>query len=175
MLRGASRTRNTIAATIVAIIILALAATALAAHPKKKAKYAGTTNAPALNGFSPPVTFSTNAKGTSITGFSYASVGCSGGIGGLGKGNPWKGTFLIHRVGTIKVAKSGTFSVKNVKVTFTSKTGDDKTITTSSVKGKFVSATKASGTITYKQQFVIPHEPGSKCTGDPLSFSAKVK
>lgn len=124
--------------------VLAMADGALADHPHKGGRYVGSTNEAPLNGFAPPVTFKVSGNGKQILAFQWAGVSCFGG-GGFGSGDPWK-KGLLYPVGTIKVASNGAFSIKNSKRTNQSLT------TTSTVTGRFTSASLATGTIRFSQK-----------------------
>jgi hypothetical protein len=133
----------------IALIALFTAAVALAAAPKI-GKYTGTTNAPKVNGYSAPVSFTVSKNGKQLQKLQYADEGC---IPSMTKptGNPYKQP--LAKLGTIAVS-GGKFSVKNVKTSSSSNIptgGTLTTITSSSVTGKFASATKASGSITFEQ------------------------
>lgn len=128
----------------IALIVLLTTAVALAAAPKT-GMYTGTTNAPKVNGYSAPVSFTVSENGKQLQKFQYADEGC---IPSMTKptGNPYKQP--LAKLGMIAVS-GGKFSVMNVNTT--SSGGTLTTVTTSSVTGKFTSATKATGTITLDQ------------------------
>lgn len=146
-----------------------LAAAALAVVPKS-GKYAGHTSEPKLNGFFAPVTF--KAGGTGLGGFKYSTYGCFGSGGRLTPGvnyylKPWN----VQKVG--KVALSGRkFSVADVKSTY--KGSNYSTVTTTSVSGKFTTAKKAKGTITFSQAETYSSHHIS-CGPASLTFTAKRK
>ena len=70
---------------LVCCALLAGAASALAAHPKKGARFSGSFSFTGINGFKAPVAFGVSKSGTSLTGFHYSTLGCFG-SGGFQKG-----------------------------------------------------------------------------------------
>jgi hypothetical protein len=165
--------RTSIAAA--AILTLAISATALAAKPKAGKKYTGSTTASKLNGFNAPVSFKVSSNGSRLTGFQYSDFGCLGaGGGGFQPGvNYYLKPFNLHKLGTILMATNGSFSVTNVKTTYVIQ--GQKTVTTSSVTGKFKTSKTATGTITFSQKFTAPHLHGESCGPTTVSFTAKTK
>jgi hypothetical protein len=166
-----TRTGAVLACTALALVG---AGTALAAHPEKSRKFAGTTSGPKLNGFTPAVTFKTSSNGTRILKFDFQSTGCFGSGGRLTPGvnylaKPWNQQVL----GTIKVGSNGKFSVENAESTYTVQ--NQKTVTSASVSGKFTNSKTASGTVTYSQTFSQPGSAGSSCGPVKLTFKAKAK
>lgn len=138
---------------VVATIMMLTVGIALAASPKA-GNYKGTTNAPKVNGYSAPVSFKVSGSGKQLQHFQYAD-GCFA-SGTKPKGDTYTSEF--HSLGTMSVS-GGKFSVKNVNTTTSTKIptgGTLKTVTTSSVKGEFTSATKATGTITFDQTEMGP-------------------
>ena len=135
----------------VAIIMLITAAVALAATPKA-GHYTGTTNAPKVHGYAAAVAFTVSANGKRVKDFQYADEGCFATMT-QPPGNPFTLAGSRHALSGKAIAVSGgKFSIKNVKTTF-SLSG---TVTTTSVKGKFTSATNATGTITFSQKQTAP-------------------
>jgi len=143
-------------AIAVAIATLLSAGVALAASPKPGKQYSGTTSAQKVNGYSAPLSFKVSKSGKQLQGFQYADEGCFPTMT-QPSGNPFTSAGSVHSLGTIGVA-GGKFSVKNVKTTLSLKIpgGTLKTVTTSAVKGKFTSAIKATGTITFSQTQTAP-------------------
>ena len=169
--RGAGRGASIAAA---AILILAISATALAAKPKAGKKYSGVTTAPKLNGFKAPVSFKVSRDGSKLAGFRYSDFGCLGSGGAFQPGvNYYLKSFNLHKLGTIPVATNGSFSVTNVSTTYVIQ--GQKTVTTSSVAGKFKNSKMASGTITFSQKFTAPRVHGESCGPATVSFTAKAK
>jgi hypothetical protein len=72
-----------------------------------------------------------------------------------------------YKLGTLNVSRASAFAVKNVKWTFRGKQGAHAftKVTTSTVTGRFKSATTATGTITFTQRITKP------CSGK-VSFTA---
>jgi hypothetical protein len=164
-------TRRTLSALTAGALTLGLSATALAAHPKHGKRYSGFTSEPPVIGFRAPVSFKVSADGTKLLSFQYASLGCFG-AGGFKPGvSPFTGAFAFKGIGTIKVAKNGSFSIKNAKTPF--KVAKQTTVTTSTIIGKFKTASTATGTISFGQKFSAPHEHGGACGPGKLSFTAK--
>ena len=83
--------------------------------------------------------------------FKWAGGGC---IGLGGPGNAWTNPLNNYKVGTINISRTGAFTVKNVKSTFRGKQGAQVVtkVTTSTVTGRFKSATTATGTISFTQK-----------------------
>jgi hypothetical protein len=171
-----SRSRITAAARLIILAALtlglALAATALAAHPKAGRKYVGTTSQAKVNGFHAPVSFTVSTNGTQLKHFKYGSLGCQG-AGGFRPGvSPYTGANLAP-VRPLTVTAKGTFSIANSKHSTKTKAGVPTTTTTiTSVTGKFVSAKSASGKITFSQKYV---QPKSHFTCGPVTLKFKVK
>jgi hypothetical protein len=151
---------------------LALAAVALAATPKA-GPYKGSTSETPINGFKAPVSFTVPTGGHKITAFKWSGIGCFG-AGGFGTSNPFGGKSDTYKVGKLSVSSSGSFSVSDVPSTYTNVQGY-KTITTSSVSGKFNTKKAASGTITYSQHLTGPNNVNQKCGPGTLTFSVKRK
>jgi hypothetical protein len=172
--RGSRGGRPT--ALLAAALTLLLAATALAAQPKAGKRYSGFTSAPKILGFGAPVTFKVSATASTLTGFSYGSLGCFG-AGGFQPGhNPYKSASSTQRVGTIAVAKNGSFSVKNrkSKFTFAGKFGGT-ILTTSQVTGRFAKAKTATGAITFRQTDIPKHGKRFSCGPGTVTFTAGAK
>ena len=170
-----TRGKSVAALTAVALPLIGAAA-ALAANPQPGKRYAGIeTNVSKIEGFSAPVRFSVAANGVRLQGFTYGTIGCFG-AGGFRPGvNPYTKSSLI-RVGAIPVASNGSFSISNVKSSYHSSKYGYTYTTTSTVKGKFVSRKKATGTITFSQTYKPKTGKGSTCTLTvPRGFKATVK
>jgi hypothetical protein len=103
-----------------------------------------------FNGFKAPVRFKVSGGGKRLLGFVWYGFGC---LGAGGPGNPYTGTgYTYHKIGTIKVSASGTFSVKNVKWTFKAPPSQGGSLVTiSTIDGRFKNAKKATGTIRFRQ------------------------
>jgi hypothetical protein len=162
------RTRAVIAAA--SALTLGLAATALAAHPKAGKKYSGFTSQSAINGFKPPVSFKVSGNGKTILGFTWAWIGCSGSGGTVG--DPWTRKAFMHSGGNIAVTSKGTFSGKPSTSTFS--VAGTTIATTSTVKGKFNTAKRATGTITFSQK-LTSSTSHLKCAGPRVTFTATTK
>ena len=155
---------------LAASAVLLLAATALAAQPKKNARFAGTTSAAPVEGFHAPVKFTVSADGKSLSSFTFGSFGCFG-AGGFKPGvNPYTGNSLID-AGKLKLASKGKFTDNAIS----SHTVAGQTTTTKmTIAGHFATAKSVSGTITFSQ-VVKGGEVNSQCGPAKLSFSAKAK
>jgi hypothetical protein len=162
--------RTLATAMAVGALTLLTAITAIAAQPKP-GKFSGLTSQPKFNGFRATVSFT--AASRKLVKFTYQSAGCSGqagltpGVNFLGKPQN------VYPVGTIKVASNGKFSVKNA--TFRFHQSGSTVITKTTVTGSFTKSKLASGTISYKQQTVIPNVGASKCDPPAFKFTAKTK
>jgi hypothetical protein len=149
MRRAAAIRRCALGALAALVCATALAASALAAKPVKGAHFRGRTSVGAVVGFFAPVTFSVAKDGRSLKGFSFGSFGCFG-AGGFRPGvNPYTGGSIIH-VGTVKVSRSGHFSVSGAASKFS--IDGQITTTTATVTGRFTKSRKASGSITFSQK-----------------------
>ncbi|MDQ6804941.1 MAG: hypothetical protein M3065_08215 [Actinomycetota bacterium] len=173
--------RSLVGAALAVLIVVAVAATAFAAAPKKGAKFKGTlatSSGPlALGKFHAPVSFKVSSSGTQLVGFKYGALGCFGG-GGFGNRNPFTLPGVVKSFGPISVSAIGSFTAPPTKSTYTSSGGTGKSkftskvTTTSSLAGAFTSAKRASGTITFSQKSVY-NGRSSKCGPAVLTFSAK--
>jgi hypothetical protein len=181
------RLRTPVAAVLAALMIAAVAATALAASPKKGAKFkgtlidfkTGTDTGPIKYGkFRAPVSFKVSSSGTQILGFNYGYSGCFG-AGGFGNRNPYTFRGEIKRFGSIAVSATGSFSAPATKSIDKASGGTgkakftSKVTTTSSLTGKFSSPTKASGSIVFTQQDIYNGGKPTTCGPVTLTFSAK--
>jgi hypothetical protein len=170
MLPGNTRRPTLISAgAAIAADSLALAGAALAAHPKKGHRYSGFSSETPINGFKAPVTFKVSSDGTKLLNFTYSTIGCEGAGGFMPGINYWTKPFNLKKVGTVKVAANGKFSVKNAKSTFA--VSNQKTVTTTGVSGRFKNGKTATGTITFSQAINV--NGGIKCGPAKLTFSAK--
>lgn len=159
-------TPRVLIAVVAAALSLLVVVSALAAHPKAGKTYTGFISAPPNNGHKPPVSFKVSRDGKRLLGFKWAGFGC---VGGGGPGNPWTNPYNNYKVGTLKVSKSGTFSVKNVKST-QHQHGAPTKITFSSVSGRFRTAKKAAGTIRVTQKI-----QGHTCSGKKQAFTVTAR
>ena len=160
-----SSRRWTLVVLLAAALSLALTAGASAATPKKGKLYTGRTTA-SYNYFSAPVSFTVSGTGKQLLRFKWTGGGCLG-LGG--PGNAWANPEMNYKVGTIKVSRTGTFSVKKVRSTFKGSSGGTALtkVTTSTVKGHFKSAKTATGTISFTQKLTGRHA----CSGK-VNFTA---
>jgi len=161
--------RRAIAILIVAAAALATAATAIAAHPKRGAHFSGFSDLSAIRGFKAPVSFSVSSSGSTVLSFRYASLGCFG-AGGFQPGvDYYTKPEAIVKIGTVKVSRSGRFSVSGV---VSSHTGYGVTTrTTAGVSGTFTSAKTATGTISFSQQDTGKY--ASACGPARITFTAR--
>jgi len=152
------------------LLILAVCATALAAHPGAGKIYSGHTSAPAINGHRGPVNFKASSNGKKLLKFEYGNIGCTA-MSTL-KGNPYASAAYIIKVGTITASGSG-FSVTNAKSVY-NKAGK-KYVTVSTVAITFKSATSASGTVSFSQTITAAGHTNNSCGPYELSFTATAK
>jgi hypothetical protein len=164
-------TRRVSVAAAATLLTFAVAADALAAHPKPGNKYSGFTSEPAVAGFHAPVSFRVSSNGTALISFRYSTVGCFGG-GGF-RGDPFTLKDTIQFVGRVKVGQTGSFSVTGARSTFVVQ--GQKTVTATSITGRFKTAKLATGKISYKQTFSDPQVAGSTCGPMSFTFSAKLR
>ncbi|MEA2198257.1 MAG: hypothetical protein QOJ25_2308 [Solirubrobacteraceae bacterium] len=180
----ALRVQRSLVAAAVALLIMA--AVAVAAAPRKGAKFKGTLltyksgkfSGPVVSGkFHAPVSFKVSSTGTRVLVFKYGYTGCFG-SGGFGTHNPYTFPGEIKTFGPISVSATGSFSAPATKVSHTT-TGTNagtkftSTLsTTSSLTGRFTSATKASGTITFTQKSIYNGGKPGTCGPVSLTFSA---
>jgi hypothetical protein len=154
---------RTLAIALSALAALLLAATALAVLPQK-GRFAGTTNAHAQGGFQDGVVFSVINNGHTLHDFSFGTLGCFG-IGAFPVGvDPYALASSVGTVGTIQLAKNGTFLV-TTKPHFSDPEG---TTTTAIIQGSFSNAKTLKGTITISQ---VDNEK-DKCGPTKMTFSA---
>jgi hypothetical protein len=163
------------------LIAVAVTATALAASPKKSAKFKGTLSYHGtqitVGNFSAPVSFKVSSSGKKVLSFKYGDLGCFG-YGGLGTKNPFTLPGVTKRFGAMSVSSSGRFSAPATKSTHKASGGTGKNkfttaiTTTSSLTGRFASAKKATGTITFSQSDVTNGGKPSTCGPVTLAFSA---
>lgn len=162
--------RVTAALATAALLALIIAIGASAAQPKP-GNFTGLTSQPKYNGFHATVTFTAAAR--KLTKFTYQSAGCAG-AAGLPHGVNFLGRPQnVYPVGSIKLGSNGKFSVKNA--TFRFHQSGNTIITKTTVTGSFSKPNQASGTISYKQQTVIPNVGTSKCDPPAFRFTAKRK
>jgi hypothetical protein len=98
-----------------------------------------------------------------VRGFVWQGGGCLG-LGG--PGNAWADPYNNYRAPTIPVSATGTFTI--VKATWTSNYHSPAKTTTFTVKGRFVTPTKATGTIQYTQKDASGNGP----CGTRITFTA---
>ncbi len=164
MVRVPLLTRSLVAAVFAGLLTVALAAPAYGSSPQPGKLYTGYTSASAYHNISPPVSFTVSNNAAKLLRFKWAGGGC---IGLGGPGDPFASAQMNYKVGTIRVASNGTFSVKNVRWTYTgTQAGVPFTkVTISSVSGRFTKASKATGTISFSQKLT------TSCTGK-VDFTA---
>lgn len=173
--------RNLVAAALAALIVLAVAAVALAASPKKGARFKGTLSSSAgplkYGKYSDPMSFKVSSSGIQILGFKWGTLGCFG-SGGPVKSNPYTSKYATHHFGTISVSSGGSFSAPATKSSYKLSGGSGKskftsiTTTTASLTGLFTSSKKAAGTIVFRQKDVY-NGKSSSCGPSTLNFTAK--
>lgn len=163
------------------VLIVAVAATALAASPSKGAKFKGTLltykegklSGPIVNGnYHAPVSFTVSSTGTDLLSFKYGYTGCFG-SGGKITSNPFDFPDSRLTVGTVRVSAAGSFKATGVASVY--KGSSYTTTTTSSVTGTFTTASKASGTIVLSQRerYTISGKTyNEKCGPVSLTFTA---
>jgi hypothetical protein len=179
--------RSLIGAALAVLVIAVVAATALAAAPKKGAKFKGTlgdvifngTSSPIKSGkFRAPVSFTVSSTGTQIVGFRYADGGCFG-SGGFGTHNPYTFPGDFKGFGPISVSATGSFSAPASKSVFKASGGKGKnhytslTTTTSSLTGAFTTPKKATGRITFTQKGIYNGHKPITCGPVVVTFTAK--
>ena len=166
-------TRTAVArATVVAVLACALllAAAALAAKPKKGARFSGHTSATPVEGFKAPVKFTVASNGKSLSNFTFGSFGCFG-AGGFKPGvNPYTGNSLID-AGKLNIASSGKFTDNAVSA---HTVAGQTTTTKMTISGRFSTPKRVAGTIAFSQ-VVSGGGASSSCGPAKLSFSAKAK
>jgi len=104
-------------------------------------------------------------SGTALNSFQFSTLGCLA--------SPIAVAQTV-KVGTIKLSKSGSFSVSGAKWAITKHPNSTVTVKiayTVKVSGKFTSKKAATGTISYNESISSPGEPGPKCTSKPLKFT----
>ncbi len=154
-------------ALLLASVTLLSATVALAAHPKKGARFHGKLAGAVINGFSAPVSFKVSASGRTLLKFTFGTLGCFG-AGGFKKGvNVYTLPGNLVNVGTIKVSGSGRFSVTN-RVTVIPSNIISSTFTTT-VSGRFTGPKSVSGSVSFGEKFSAK----AICTAPAKSFSAK--
>ena len=156
--------RILIAALVGALSLLLLAVGALAASPAPGKAFTGFMALPPYDGFKATVSFKVSSDGKRVLGFDWQSGGC---IGMGGPGNAYADPYNNYRVATIPVSASGTFSVANAK--WMSNHHPPAKTTIFSVNGRFITATKATGTIHYTMELSGGSGP---CSGH-VAFSAE--
>lgn len=144
------------------LALLSAAAGALAASPKKGAKFTGTAKGRVTFATSfiakEPLSFTTSSSASQLLSFAYTDKVC-----GLAA-SP-----VVH-VGAIKVGAGGKFSVskrKSAPVPDALQSGRKVVTTTTISGGTFVSAKKATGTLQYQ----VKETGGGSCGPIRLKFS----
>lgn len=148
-------TRARIAGTA-AGIVLAIAATALAAHPKADRRYGGDTSEPRLNGFRAHLAFWVSHDGHHLVHFRFSTFGCFRSTSGGHRAgvNYFLQPYAVHPVATIKVAGDGAFAIRNSRSTYS--VPGETTVTSTSVTGAFTRSKVAEGTISIRQRLTGP-------------------
>jgi hypothetical protein len=150
--------------------LLAGAATALAAHPKKNAHFSGSFTFAGINGFKPAVSFDVSKDGKTVTHFTFQTLGCFG-AGGFRKGVNYyaKPEAIIHVAGSLKISSSGHFSATGVVWKYTA--FGQTTTTTTTLSATFTKAKAATGTVSFSQSVA---QVGASCgPTQALAFKAK--
>ena len=125
---------------------LSLAATALASNPEKSAKFKGMASGKVEFATSftakDPFAFMVSSNSKKLVSVAYTDSVCD------------LASSKVVKVGTIKVASGGKFSVSKLKSAPESDSLEDgaTVVTTTSISGKFTSAKKATGTLEYSQK-----------------------
>lgn len=154
-------------ALVLAVALLAPAA-ALAAHPRKGAHFTGSVAGVGINGFKAPVGFKVSSNGSTLTGFTFSTLGCFG-AGGFQPGvDYFTKSFNVYKLGTLKSVGSH-YSASKVALTRSGTGYGEKTTASASVS--FSSPTEASGTITYTQK--LSGSSTAECGPATLQFTAK--
>jgi hypothetical protein len=174
--------RSFAGAVLAALIVLAVTAVALAASPKKGAKFKGTLSSsvgPLTYGkYSDPVSFKVSSSGAKVLSFKWGTLGCFG-SGGPVTSNPYLSKYALKHFGAISISAGGSFSAPATKSTYkvSGGSGSSKytstTTTTSSLTGRFTSPKKASGTIIFSQTSVYNGNKPTACGPSTLTFTAK--
>ncbi len=168
MTRTAARVRIALAAALVLVCAAVLTATALAAKPKKHARFSGTTNTTPVEGFHAPVRFTVSSDGRSLLNFTFGSFGCFGAGGFRPNTNPYTGHSLID-AGKLKVSSNGKFSDSAIS-SYTVQ--GQKTTTKMTISGSFSTPKRVSGSISLSQT-VVGGGVNSKCGPGGPKFTAK--
>ncbi len=151
-----------LATTLALTATLALAAAAGAALPTSGA-FAGKTSLRPINGFPDLVTFVSAKSGHVLRKFTFGTLGCFG-TGAFPVGvDPYGMPESIGAMPLVKVSPKGTF-VLTAKPKFA---GSDGTVTTATIKGRFVNRKVVKGTITISQL-----QNGDKCGPSTMKFTA---
>lgn len=169
MTRTAIRGATALAAALVACALL-IAASALAAKPKKNTSFAGHTSAQPTEGFRAPVKFKVAPDSKSLYNFTFGSFGCFGAGGFRPNVNPYTGNSLID-AGKLKVPASGKFTDHAISSYTVSSQNTQTKIT---VSGKFSSPKSVSGTIVISQ-VVTGGGLNLKCGPGTVDFTASAK
>jgi hypothetical protein len=156
--------RSLVLGAAAALLVLAICATALAAHPTAGKSYSGNTSAAKANGFSAPISFKVSSNGKQLLKFEYGNTGC---IAYPITGDPYTGAHAtIIKVGTVAVSSKGSFSVTNENRSEGIK---------SKISGKFKTANTAAGTIKFTQHETGPGGFNKSCGPIDQTFTATTK
>lgn len=156
---------------VVGALVLTVASSALAAHPKKGSHFKGTDSASPINGFPAPVSFAVSANGKTLSKFRFSTLGCFG-AGWFRPGiDYYTQPEAIVEVGKVKVSGNGSFAVSGAA--FVQSSHGVKTKTTTTVRGSFTGPSVASGTITFSQKDTGKFT--SQCGPGTLTFTAKAR
>jgi hypothetical protein len=133
---------------------------ASAASPRKGAHFSGKTNEKPAGSLS----FVVSSSGKALNDFQFSTLGCLASPSAVAE---------TVKVGTIKLSKSGSFSISGAKAVITKHPTSTVTVTiayTVKVSGKFTSKKAATGAISYGETISSPGEPALKC---PMPKSLK--
>ncbi len=139
------RTHRRTAGAMALLASVSLTATALAASPTKGARFKGTASGRVQFATSfiakDPLSFAASSDGKALLSFDYTDNVCD------------LASSKVIKLGTVKLV-NGRFSVSGHKsAPETDALGDGGTVlTTTKLSGRFVSATKATGTLEYTQK-----------------------
>ncbi|MGA2009617.1 MAG: hypothetical protein ABSH51_03630 [Solirubrobacteraceae bacterium] len=145
--------------------VLPAGAVALAAAPTAGARFTGTTSQAKFNGFSSTVTFSVSGDRSKLLHFTFESQGCAGSTGLTAGVNYLRQAQNTYPMGSVPVSSGGKFTVKNARYLYKQK-GYTTLVNTATISGSFQSATKATGTIAFKQTGL------GTCAPPKFSFTA---
>jgi len=159
---------RTLLVALATALSLAFAAAALAATPTPGKKFTGFTSVGRYNGFRAAVGFKVSTSGKQLLTFFWQDGGCIG-IGG--PGNAYADPYNTYKIATIPVAANGTFAVKSVPSVTGGGADQPRKTTTSTISGRFTTATTATGTIAYTMKVPAAASP---CSGH-TTFTAHMR